>query len=178
MKASYNAKLNTNPDAAIIDVEADGELKSKRVYFLPWEKDSDQSLLRKSIREFVRNAITTAVSTNHQSIAFPAIGCGQYGCPTSLVAQVMVDEAHHLSRKHGISVLFVIQPQRNDIYDEFQKQINFLQQPSMVLPPAKTISTSVNQGLVAVETGDIATQKVNLERLLRYDLIYFFLRRI
>ena len=160
MEASFNSELEKNPDASVIDVKADGQLRSKRVYFLPWEVDSEDSALRISIKTFVRNAVRRAVLKEYQSIAFPAIGCGQYGCPTSLVAQIMTDEASFLSGKHGISVLFVIQPQRNDIYDEFQQKIGSTQHPQISRPSPKMISMSVNQGVMEVHMGDITTQKV------------------
>lgn len=160
MQTSYNAEFDKNPDAPVIDVKADGKLNSKRVFFVPWVADPEESDLRASIKTFVRNAIRRAVLKEYRTIAFPAIGCGQYGCSVSLVARTMIDEASFLSGKHGIAVLFVIQPQKNDIYDEFQTQINSAQQPIISPLPLKVISVPVNQGVIEVHMGDITTQKV------------------
>ena len=68
-----------------------------------------------------------AIAENYQTIAFPAIGCGGFACSVSLVAQAMVEEAHRKLQSHTISVSFIIQPQKTNIYDEFQKQIDLLQ---------------------------------------------------
>ena len=147
-------------------MKAEGQLASKRVYFLPWKVHFDKGLLQKSVKTFVANAITRAVQEGYYSIAFPAIGCGQVGCSVTLVAQSMVEEAHQLSHKHGMSVLFVIEPQRADVYQEFQKEINSRPLSSvMSTMPTKIVSLPVNKGVIEVELGDLVTQKVCIEKL-------------
>ena len=102
LEASYNAELDKNADAAVITVKAEGHIKSKCVYFLPWKPNSDDSVFRTSIKTFVANAISRAVLENYRTIAFPAIGCGQLGCSAKVIADVMVEEAYQLSQKHQI----------------------------------------------------------------------------
>lgn len=160
MEASYDAQLDKNADAAIIAVKAEGDIKSKCVYFLPWKPNSDDSVFRTSIKTFVANAMSRAVLENYRSIAFPAIGCGQLGCSANVIAEVMVEEAYPLSQKHGISVMFVIQAQKTDVYDEFQKQIKAKQPLAKPTPPPKPISVTIKKGMIEVEKGDITTQKV------------------
>jgi hypothetical protein len=99
------------------------------------------------------------VEERYKSIAFPAIGCGKFGCSISLVAQAMVGEAHRKCRTYNISISFVIQPERTDIYDEFQKQINMVQSQSSC-DKWETISATVGKGRIEVEQGDITMQKV------------------
>lgn len=136
-----------------------GQVLAKKIYFLEWKKNDDRTILRKSIKKFVSDAIEYARTENYRSIVFPAIGCGKFGCPVDIVAQTMVEEAHHKLLTHSISVSFVIEPGRNDIYDEFQRQINLLQQPQ--LPPvSKVISATIGKGSIEVEQGDITLQKV------------------
>lgn len=146
-------------------MKAEGHLASRRVYFLQWKVHFDKALLQKSVKIFVANAIARAVQEGYHSIAFPAIGCGQVGCSVTLVAQSMVEEAHQLSHKHGISIFFVIEPQRADVYQEFQKEINLRQQSSVSIPPTKVVSIPVNKGAIEVELGDLVTQKVCLGQL-------------
>jgi len=143
----------------IIAVNAAGEIVSKRIYFLPWKANSDTSILRKSIQKFVLDAVEKAVEEGYRSIAFPAIGCGQFRCSIDLVAQAMVEEAYRKLLMYNISISFVIQPERTDIYDEFQKQINLRrsQSSSNVL---RAISEIVGKGRIEVEEGDITMQKV------------------
>ncbi|CAF3919435.1 unnamed protein product, partial [Rotaria sp. Silwood1] len=163
VKASFDAESKKKPEAPVIAVKADGQLASKMVYFLPWKMPPDASLLRKSIEKFVSDAMDKAVTETYQSIAFPAIGCGKFGCSITLVAQAMIEEAHQKLQKHAISVSFVIQSERTDIYDEFQKQINLLQQqPTQPTEPVKTISATVNKGTIEVEKDDITKQKVDV----------------
>jgi hypothetical protein len=156
---SYNAELNKNSKASVIAVKAEGQLASKQIYFLPWKVNSDTSILQQSIEKFVSDAIEKAAKEGYQSIAFPAIGCGKYGCSISLVAQAMVEEADRQLLKHGILVLFVIQPERTDIFDEFQKQIHLLQSQQSA-GGVEAISTPIGRGIIAVEEGDITSQRV------------------
>ncbi len=126
---------------------------------MPWTANPDESILQKSIEEFVSDATEKAVEERYISIAFPAIGCGKFGCSTSLVAQAMVGEANRKRRTYNISISFVIQPERTDVYDEFQKQINLIQ-PQSTCDKSKTISATVGKGRIEVEQGDITMQKV------------------
>ncbi|CAF5018093.1 unnamed protein product [Rotaria sp. Silwood1] len=122
---SYNIEFRKNP-TNIIAIPASGQLLAKIIYFIPWEPDSDETLFCKSLKKFVSNAIEKAVNDNYKSIAFPAIGCGQYGCSLSLVAKTLIEEAHQLGSLHPIAISFIIEPDRTDIYDEFKKQISLL----------------------------------------------------
>ncbi|CAF2735942.1 unnamed protein product [Rotaria sp. Silwood2] len=158
---SYNAQLTKNSEASLIAVKAGGQLASKMIYFLPWKANSDESILCKSIENFVSDALEEAVKHNYRSIAFPAIGCGQFGCSISLVARAMVEEVYRQLNMHQISVSFVIQQDRTDIYDEFRHQINSLKsiQPSLS-DKFRTIHATFEKGVIAVEMGDITKEKV------------------
>jgi hypothetical protein len=157
--ASYNAELNKNSEASIIAVNTAGQLASKRIYFLSWKASSDASILCKSIEKFVSDAIEKAAEERYRSISFPAIGCGQFGCSTNLVAQAMVGEAYRKLLIHNMSISFVIQPERTDIYDEFQKHINLIRLQALS-NKLTTVSAAVGKGTMEVEQGDITMQKV------------------
>ncbi|CAF3850977.1 unnamed protein product [Rotaria sordida] len=158
--ASYKSQFKKSPNS-VISVQADGELASKKIYFLSWTADADTSILRESIEKFVSDAFEKAVEENQQSIAFPAIGCGQFGCSIDLVAQTMIREAHRKQQEHDISVTFVIQPERTDIYDEFQNQIQLLE--AEISPTnLKTMSATVKKGVIEIEQGNIIKQKVDV----------------
>ncbi len=160
MSASYKAELNNkNRKSSVIAVKAEGQLASKRIYFLPWKATADISVLCKSIEKFVSDAIDKAVEENYRHIAFPAIGCGQFGCPISLVAQAMVGEAYRKLLIDSLSVSFIIQPERTDIYDKFQKQINLIRSQSSS-NKLNTVAATIGKGTIEVEKGDITMQKV------------------
>jgi hypothetical protein len=170
---SYNAELNKNSKASVIAVKAEGQLASKQIYFLPWKVNSDTSILQQSIEKFVSDAIEKAAKEGYQSIAFPAIGCGQCGCSISLVSRAMTSEAQRTLRIHNILVFFVIQPERTDIFDEFQKPVNVLQRPPQrSSAPVKTISATVGKGIIEVKKGDITTQEIYTGIFLRLQTIF------
>ncbi len=158
MLASYNAKLKKNSTTSVIVVKADRQIASDKIYFLPWQANSDTSILQKSIEKFVSDAIEKAVEEKCRSIAFPAIGCGQIGCSISLVAQAMVGEAYRKLEMHNISVSFVIQPERMDVYDEFEKHRNLIQSQSSS-NKLRAVCETVGKGIIEVEQGDITKQK-------------------
>ena len=131
----------------------------RRCIFFHARQIPSQRLFRKSIKRFVSDAIDQAVHDEYQSIAFPAIGCGQLGYSITLVAQAMVGEAYRKLSKHRLSVLFVIQPTKNDIYDEFRNQINRMQ-PKPSSNTSGAISERVGKGRMEVEEGDLTSQNV------------------
>ncbi|CAF3603883.1 unnamed protein product [Rotaria sp. Silwood1] len=149
------------PEASIITVKAGGQLLSKRIYFISWKTNSDESILCKSMEKFVSDALDKAVEQNYRSIAFPAIGCGLLKCSVSLIARTMVEEVYRKLQRHSISVLFVIQPEKKDVYDEFQKQIQLLES---ILPSNKLrkICATFDKGTIEVVMGDITMQKVDV----------------
>lgn len=62
---------------------------------------------------------------NYTSIAFPAIGCGKHGCSVDIVVKTMVKEMKKqlADRKLSLVVKFVIEPDQQNVYDEFCKQV-------------------------------------------------------
>ncbi|CAF4695757.1 unnamed protein product [Rotaria sp. Silwood1] len=166
VQASYNNGLRKKA-TQVFAVATGGHLRAKEIYFLPWEPNPDETLLCESLKNFVSNAIEKAANDNRKSIAFPAIGCGQYGCSISLVAKTLIEEACRLRTLYPIAITFIIQPDRTDIYDEFQKQIDLLEtlEPSQSLEQpleSPIISVSIGNGIIVVEKGNITTQKVDV----------------
>ena len=71
----------------------------------------------------------------------------------------MVKEADHQLENHSISIKFVIQPERADIYNTFQEQIRSLKvhrSPATI----RSMSLPVENGVMTVVEGDITRQKV------------------
>ena len=166
MKILYETELKKNPTAPIITVASNCRLAAKIVYFLPWQPNADVVKFCDSVRKFISNAMEKAASEKYQSIAIPAIGCGQYGCSISLVAQTLVKEVHRQLFKYPMSVFFVIQPDRMDIYNEFQKHIQLIEQT----PEIKPISVTIGKGTVEIQMGDITTQKVTVKNSIFIDI--------
>ncbi|CAF4405980.1 unnamed protein product, partial [Rotaria magnacalcarata] len=161
MSTTYKQQIRENPNATIITIAAGGKLPSLRVYFLSWQPDTDESILCKSIEEFVSTALEQASNQNYRSISFPAIGCGQFGCSIELVARTMVQTVYSRLKTYQMSVTFVIQPDKTDIYDEFKKHIDLLE-TRLAPTKAGVISARCGTGEITVEMADITIQKVDV----------------
>lgn len=159
VRNSYEDQSNENPDASIITVQSHGKIVSRKIYFVPWTANSDESLCSKSIKNFVSVAINKAVEEKCHSIALPAIGCGRYECSISLVADSMINEAYRQLQSNKLSITFVILPSRKDIFDEFRKHRDLLEMPSFSREERK-IKTIFQKGTIEVVMNDITKQKV------------------
>ncbi|CAF3459991.1 unnamed protein product [Rotaria sp. Silwood1] len=98
----------------------------------------------------------TAHHDDYKSIAFPAIGCGDYQYPIPIIAQIMVNKVHQEQILHKISVSFIIQSTKKETFYHFDKQINLLNQSASI----DSLSKIVQNGLIQIEKGDITKQKV------------------
>lgn len=156
-KRAFDAQVKENEIAPVISVRSEGELASKAVYFVPWKPNSKPDVLVHSIEELVKNVVKKAASENYRSIAFPAIGCGEYNCDIDLIARTLVGKARELSNKYSISIFFVIQPDKNNIYDKFRNEIG----PISEVPTESTVSLAVGKGVIEVQKGDITKQNVS-----------------
>ncbi|UJR07910.1 hypothetical protein I4U23_012193 [Adineta vaga] len=155
VQMAYEKKTKENSGESIISIPTDNKLPSKAVYFVPWKPNTDLHVLRDSIETLVSNVIHKAVKENYKSIAFPAIGCGEYGCSVDVVAQTLIGEVQRWLTKYPLAVTFVIQENKNDIYDEFQKHVNSCNEQDQC-------SITVGKGTIVVEKGNITKQKVDV----------------
>jgi O-acetyl-ADP-ribose deacetylase (regulator of RNase III) len=124
IKTAYENEFRNNPNSVLIST-LPGQLPCKRIFFLKWQPDTNEGILRQSIADLMWNVIQNVISHNYTSIAFPAIGCGKHGCSVDIVVKTMVREMKKQvqSRKLPLIVRFVIQPEQENIYDEFCKQV-------------------------------------------------------
>lgn len=156
---SFNSKHKQNPQAKIISVAAEGQLKSKAVYFLDWHPHPNPKVLCKSIEELVTNVIQQAVSENFQSIAFPAIGCGEFGCSVSTVAEAFVKVVRSTIAINPIQIVFVIKSDKPEIYKEFCKQLDSVV-PKAEPSTSKPLFIKIGTAKMEIIKGDITKQKV------------------
>ena len=124
VESAYEAEHQRNPKSILISTSP-GQLPCKRIYFLKWIPDLDEAVLRQSIYDFISTVIQNIIASHYQSIAFPAIGFGEYHCSSDVVVDTMVSEIKKELRKRALSltVKFVIQPGKPDVYDLFCKQV-------------------------------------------------------
>ncbi len=119
------------------------------------------------------NVIKKAASEQYRSVAFPAIGCGEYGCSINLVAQTFVRQIQQLLTKYPISVLFVIQPERMDVYEEFREQIRSLGPQHEASVPLQPVSLAIEKGIIEIIKGDITKQTVILS-FQQFEISFLF----
>ncbi|CAF1643231.1 unnamed protein product, partial [Didymodactylos carnosus] len=128
VKEAYYTEIRNYPNAVVIST-APGNLPCKKIFFISWMPDNDKNTLRQSVIDLVSNAIQNALAHNFTSIAFPAIGCGEYGCSVDVVVKTLVREAKNqlTIRNVPLTISFIIQEDKQNIYDEFCKQVVQLQ---------------------------------------------------
>ncbi len=124
MQNAYNAKLDNDPNSLLIATPP-GSLSCEQIFFVKWQPDADDELLRQSLADMIIAVVQSAKFYQFTSIAFPAIGCGLHGCSVGTVVETMVLEMKRLLIKRCLpwTVRFVIQPGQQNIYDEFCKQV-------------------------------------------------------
>jgi hypothetical protein len=82
-----------------------------------------------AFRNFVSEAFSLATHGNTntiQSIAFPAIGCGQYGCNSNFVAKALIMAVvFQLQQQPSLKldVYFVIQQYQQNVFDAFRNEL-------------------------------------------------------
>jgi hypothetical protein len=125
----YEEEHEKNPNSLITSIPF-GHQRCKRIFFIKWQPDENEKALRQSITDFIWTAIQNAISYKFSSIAFPAIGCGKHECSVGIVVKTMVQEIKKqlTMRNIPLTVKFVIEPEKQNIYDEFCKQILSLQE--------------------------------------------------
>lgn len=124
IRSAYSKEDKANPNSLII-ITPPGHLRCKKIFFLRWEPDRDDDALRQSIVDLISNVIQSTRSHGFTSMAFPAIGCGDYQCSINIVVKTMVREMKRNieDRKLPWTVKFIIHPNQPDVYDEFSKQL-------------------------------------------------------
>lgn len=123
-RTAYSKERKANPNSLIISTPP-GYLHCNKIFFLNWEPDRDDDLLRQSIIDMISNVVQSAHAHKFTSLAFPAIGCGDYACSVDIVVKTMVREMkrHLEQRKLAWMVKFIIHPSQQNVYDEFCRQL-------------------------------------------------------
>ncbi len=124
VQTAYDAEYQNNPNDILISTPP-GTLPCKRIFFVKWQPAKDETILRQSIVDLMWTVIQNVISYKFTSLAFPAIGCGQHGCSVDVIVKTMVKEMKNqlTMRNLALTVKFVIQPNQQNIYDEFCKQV-------------------------------------------------------
>lgn len=109
-----------------------GNLNCQRIYFLTCpdlSRHASDSVFARFVSEAVRLAISDT-KTTVRSIAYPAIGCGNCHCDSRCVAKALITTANiELQRNTSgnLHIYFLIEPGRENIYDDFQDEFRNLQ---------------------------------------------------
>jgi O-acetyl-ADP-ribose deacetylase (regulator of RNase III) len=124
IQIAYNNEYKNNPNSLLI-VTPPGALLCKRIFFIKWEPAADEEILRQSLVDVMWNVVQHVITYKFTSIAFPAIGCGKHGCSIDVVVKTMVKEMKEQLMKRNLpwTVKFLLQPDQQNIYDEFCNQL-------------------------------------------------------
>jgi hypothetical protein len=112
------------------------------------------------------------MSYNFTSIAFPAIGCGEHACSVDIVVKTMVREMKKqiTTRKLPWTVKFIIQPNQQNVYDEFCKHLISSENESMdfELPPTwKQSKDNTVRSIVPKNTEEYKSTVADFEKQLK-----------
>lgn len=120
----FYEQLVSNPNALVI-VLPPGKLQCKNIFFLKWEPNKDEEVLKQSIEDLIHNLVQNLIQHKFTSLAFPAIGCGEYGFNINILVKTMVRcfRTELMKRKLPWRIHFVIQPHQQQIFDEFSRQL-------------------------------------------------------
>ncbi len=130
VRATYDTEKQRKTNTTICT--HGGKLACKRIYFIPCSqisRNADKWIFRNFVSEAIKNAANDH-STRIQSLAFPAIGCGQYGCDSNFVGKTLIMAvAYELEHQPSLQlhVHFVIQQNQQKIFDAFRNQLIALQ---------------------------------------------------
>jgi hypothetical protein len=129
VKTQYQTKLSRTDQWPTFISTKGGQLPCNAIYFVKWKPDTDEAILKKSIIDFIHISIENLASYGHISVAFPVVGCGQYSCPIDLVISSMLEALHNelTARPVALEVKIVVLPHRQNIYNDFCKQLSRLQ---------------------------------------------------
>lgn len=124
VKTAYEHELQNHPNSILIATPP-GSLSCKQIFFVKWEPDSDDDILRQSLADMISIVVQNAISHQFTSIAFPAIGCGQNVSSMRIIVKTIVLEMKKrlINRNLAWTVKFIVQPDQQNIYDEFCRQV-------------------------------------------------------
>ncbi|CAF3804516.1 unnamed protein product [Adineta steineri] len=124
IEIAYAKEYENNQKSLLLSIPS-GKLPCKQIFFIKWNPDKNKDVLRQSIVDFISNVIQNVILYEFTSVAFPAIGCGQYGCLTNIVVKTMVKEIKHqlAMRNIPLKVKFIIQPTQQTLFNQFCNQI-------------------------------------------------------
>ncbi len=124
VQTAYDAEIRNQPNSKLV-VTPPGALNCKKIFFVKWQPDTDDEKLQQSLIDLISIVVQNSISHKFNSMAFPAIGCGQHGCSIDMVVKTMVQEMKKqlIQTKLRWTVKFIVQPDQQNIYDEFCKQV-------------------------------------------------------
>ena len=121
VRSAINEQLGKKHKNVFTSVQADGDIKSKRIYIIHWRAESQIDLVKKSLEDLISVAMQRAYEDNYRSIAFPAFGCGDYKHPVEVITKTMVKKAHQEQVLYNIAVSFIIQSTQQSVFHHFEK---------------------------------------------------------
>lgn len=154
MRREYDLKSKDSSNKKAIALNTSGTLKCKQIFFRSWNKPSDKYAIVSSLSDFVVEILDQLIASGHRSIAFPAIGCGLFGCSPNAVANGMIKGFLRRQTKHTIHVTIVVQYDKIEVYEAFDQEIKNLNFITPVKPLLNTYM-NVKKSIIAITKCDL-----------------------
>ena len=129
IESQYRQERARQPSQSI--QTSGGNTACRRIYFIPGPEMS-QNANRWIFRKFVSEAMTMVTNDKNfqiRSVAFPAIGCGDYNCNINFVTQTLITAVvYELEKRPSLrlNVYFVIPKHRQEIFSTFDNELEAL----------------------------------------------------
>ncbi|CAF1335515.1 unnamed protein product [Adineta steineri] len=141
IQRAYAQAKQTMPTNEMFVLEC-SNLPCQRILFLPWKPDEKILFTEQSINNFVSTAMRYVLAENYTSVAFPAIGCGQYGCDADFIARTMIN--HIKIESYPSNITITICPKFQHIFQAFQNA-NKITPAIQLFPSAWLYTNNYNQ---------------------------------
>ena len=117
MRRKYEEKTASATKTQTFAIKC-AKLLCKEILFIPWSPSQSAVLTEQTIRNFLSEAINYVIDRDYNSLAFPAIGCGQFDLGADIVAHTMID--YIKMNKCSLDITFAIHPDCHSVFDSFQ----------------------------------------------------------
>ncbi|CAF1338952.1 unnamed protein product, partial [Adineta ricciae] len=117
IQRAYAQAKRTKSHDEMIALEC-SNLPCQRILFLPWTPDEKLIFTEQTIKTFLSKAVKYVLDENYTSVAFPAIGCGQYGFDADFIARAMIN--HIKTESYPLNITITICPKFHNIFQAFQ----------------------------------------------------------
>lgn len=120
----YERENKKNPNNLLI-ICPSGNLSCKKIFFIKWNPNENEIILKQSIIDFIHNLIQNIITNQYKSVALPPIGCNHKNLSTSFIIKTFINQFIYQIKSRNLSLIikFIILPDQYEIYQEFYQEL-------------------------------------------------------